>query len=136
MRAALMWTVNDLPAYGMASGWSTAGIMGCPICMDDTSAFHLQHGRTACYFDCYRRFLPQDHPYRRNKKAFIKIVRKEIARPKLTGEEIRVRVEEYSSAIKQPLIHPPGYGTDHKWTKKKHLLGSSILDHALNTAQP
>ncbi|KAL0290178.1 UNVERIFIED_CONTAM: hypothetical protein Sradi_7055500 [Sesamum radiatum] len=25
MRAALMWTVNDLPAYGMASGWSTAG---------------------------------------------------------------------------------------------------------------
>ncbi|KAL0329089.1 UNVERIFIED_CONTAM: hypothetical protein Sradi_4895600 [Sesamum radiatum] len=56
MRAALMWTVNDLPAYGMASGWSTAGIMGCPICMDDTSAFHLQHGRKACYFDCHRRF--------------------------------------------------------------------------------
>ncbi|KAL0290640.1 UNVERIFIED_CONTAM: hypothetical protein Scaly_2664400 [Sesamum calycinum] len=44
MRAALMWTVNDLPAYGMASGWSIAGVMGCPICMDDTRAFHLQHG--------------------------------------------------------------------------------------------
>ncbi|KAL0319891.1 UNVERIFIED_CONTAM: hypothetical protein Sradi_5250600 [Sesamum radiatum] len=28
MRAALMWTVNDLPAYGMASGWSIAGVMG------------------------------------------------------------------------------------------------------------
>ncbi|KAL0337462.1 UNVERIFIED_CONTAM: hypothetical protein Scaly_2021300 [Sesamum calycinum] len=26
MRAALMWTVNDLPAYGMASGWSIAGL--------------------------------------------------------------------------------------------------------------
>ncbi|KAL0340113.1 UNVERIFIED_CONTAM: hypothetical protein Sradi_4528100 [Sesamum radiatum] len=72
MRVALMWTVNDLPAYEMASGWSTVGIIGCPICMDDTSAFHLQHGRKACYFDCHRRFLPQDHPYRRNKKAFIK----------------------------------------------------------------
>ncbi|KAL0325330.1 UNVERIFIED_CONTAM: hypothetical protein Sradi_5102300 [Sesamum radiatum] len=119
MRAALMWTVNDLPAYGMASGWSTAGIMGCPICMDDTSAFYLQHGRKACYFDCHRRFLPQDHPYRRNKKAFIKNRQeRNIARPRLTGKEIRVRVEEYSSAIKQPLIHPPGYGTDHKWTKK------------------
>ncbi|KAL0288845.1 UNVERIFIED_CONTAM: hypothetical protein Sangu_2640700 [Sesamum angustifolium] len=45
-----LWTVNDLPAYGMGSGWSTAGIMGCPICMDDTSAFHLQHGRKA-YWD-------------------------------------------------------------------------------------
>ncbi|KAL0315365.1 UNVERIFIED_CONTAM: hypothetical protein Sradi_5414700 [Sesamum radiatum] len=28
MRATLMWTMNDLHAYGMASGWSTAGVMG------------------------------------------------------------------------------------------------------------
>ncbi|KAK4400294.1 hypothetical protein Sango_1135500 [Sesamum angolense] len=28
MRDALMWTVNDLPAYEMTSGWSTAGVMG------------------------------------------------------------------------------------------------------------
>ncbi|KAL0408293.1 UNVERIFIED_CONTAM: hypothetical protein Sradi_1763700 [Sesamum radiatum] len=28
MRAALMWTINDFPAYGMLSSWSTAGIMG------------------------------------------------------------------------------------------------------------
>ncbi|KAL0374013.1 UNVERIFIED_CONTAM: hypothetical protein Sradi_3317000 [Sesamum radiatum] len=119
MRAVLMWNVNDLSAYGMASGWSIAGIMGCPICMDDTRAFHLQHGRKACYFDYHRRFLPQDHPYRRNKKAFTKYRQeRNIARPTLTGEEIRVRMEEYSSAIKQPLTHPPGYGTDHKWMKK------------------
>ncbi|KAL0324750.1 UNVERIFIED_CONTAM: hypothetical protein Scaly_2442100 [Sesamum calycinum] len=30
-------------AYGMASRWTTARVMGCPICMDDTRAFHLQH---------------------------------------------------------------------------------------------
>ncbi|KAL0315258.1 UNVERIFIED_CONTAM: hypothetical protein Scaly_2873100 [Sesamum calycinum] len=30
MRAALMWTMNDLPTYGMAFGWSTAGVMRCP----------------------------------------------------------------------------------------------------------
>ncbi|KAL0456148.1 UNVERIFIED_CONTAM: hypothetical protein Slati_0954000 [Sesamum latifolium] len=65
MRAALMWTVNDLPAYGVAFGWSTAGVMGCPICMEDTRAFYLQNGRKACYFDCHRQFLPPDHPYRR-----------------------------------------------------------------------
>ncbi|KAK4392795.1 hypothetical protein Sango_2057300, partial [Sesamum angolense] len=52
MRAALMWTVNDVPAYGMASGWSTAEVMGCPNCMNDTRTIHLQHGRKACYFDC------------------------------------------------------------------------------------
>ncbi|KAL0329064.1 UNVERIFIED_CONTAM: hypothetical protein Sradi_4893100, partial [Sesamum radiatum] len=43
MWAVLMWTMNDLPVYGMMSGWSTAGVMGYPICMDDTRAFHLQH---------------------------------------------------------------------------------------------
>ncbi|KAL0315016.1 UNVERIFIED_CONTAM: hypothetical protein Scaly_2897300 [Sesamum calycinum] len=50
--------------------------------------------------------------------ASVVAYRKEILKPRLIGEEIRVRVEEYSSAIKQPLIHPLGYGTDHKWTKK------------------
>ncbi|KAL0427060.1 UNVERIFIED_CONTAM: hypothetical protein Slati_2880800 [Sesamum latifolium] len=53
MRVVLIWTVNNLPAYGMASGWSTAGVVGCPVCMDDTRAFHLQHGRKACYFGCH-----------------------------------------------------------------------------------
>ncbi|KAL0287962.1 UNVERIFIED_CONTAM: hypothetical protein Sangu_2668800 [Sesamum angustifolium] len=43
MRTALMWTANDLPAYGMASGWCTAGVMGCLVCMDDIRAFHLKH---------------------------------------------------------------------------------------------
>lgn len=30
MRAALMWTINDFPAYGMLSGWSTHGLLACP----------------------------------------------------------------------------------------------------------
>ncbi|KAL0423401.1 UNVERIFIED_CONTAM: hypothetical protein Sradi_0874900 [Sesamum radiatum] len=89
IRAALMWTMNDLPVYGIASGWSTAGIMGCPVCMDDTRAFHLQHGRKACYFDCHRHFLPGHHPYRRNKKAFTKNrVKNKVARPRLIGDHI------------------------------------------------
>ncbi|KAL0427833.1 UNVERIFIED_CONTAM: hypothetical protein Slati_2958100 [Sesamum latifolium] len=54
MRVALMWTVNDLPAYGMASGWSSAGVMGCLVCMKDTRAFYLQNGRKVCYIDCHR----------------------------------------------------------------------------------
>ncbi|KAL0336709.1 UNVERIFIED_CONTAM: hypothetical protein Sradi_4882800 [Sesamum radiatum] len=72
MRAALMWTVNKLPAYGMVFGWSTAGVMGCPVYMDGTRAFPLQYGRKACYFDCHKQFLPAHHPYRMNKKAIMK----------------------------------------------------------------
>ncbi|KAL0400301.1 UNVERIFIED_CONTAM: hypothetical protein Sradi_2373400 [Sesamum radiatum] len=73
----------------MVSGWSTAGVMGCPVSMDDTRAFHLQNGRKVCYFDCHRQFLPEHHPYRRNKKAFTKNhVENKVARPKLSGDQL------------------------------------------------
>ncbi|KAL0387661.1 UNVERIFIED_CONTAM: hypothetical protein Sradi_2647900 [Sesamum radiatum] len=118
MRATLMWTVNDFPAYGMLSSWSTAGIMGCLICMDNTGAFHLQHGRKACYFDCHRQFLKAGHPYRRNKKAFTKgRVEKNEAPPRSNGEEVWHSVRYFKSAIEDPVSYPPGYGTEHKWTK-------------------
>ncbi|KAL0306995.1 UNVERIFIED_CONTAM: hypothetical protein Sradi_6116800, partial [Sesamum radiatum] len=90
IRTAFMWTVNDLPAFGMAFRWSTTGVMGYPICMKDTRAFYLENSRKACYFDSHRQFLPPDHPYRRNKKAFTKNrVERKVARPRLTGEQIR-----------------------------------------------
>ncbi|KAL0374145.1 UNVERIFIED_CONTAM: hypothetical protein Sradi_3330200 [Sesamum radiatum] len=110
MRAALMWTMNHLPTYGTASGWSTVDVMGCPICMKDTRAFYLQNGRKACYFDCHKQFLPPDHPYHRNKKAFTKNrVERKVARPRLTGEQIRDWVEEFSVAVEGPLSLPDGY---------------------------
>ncbi|KAI3784074.1 hypothetical protein L1987_43166 [Smallanthus sonchifolius] len=31
MRAALLWTINDFPAYGYLSGWSTSGYKACPL---------------------------------------------------------------------------------------------------------
>ncbi|KAL0294795.1 UNVERIFIED_CONTAM: hypothetical protein Sradi_6868000 [Sesamum radiatum] len=71
MRAALMWTVNDLPAFGMASGWGSAGVMGCSV-----------------------------------------------ARPRLTGEQIRDWVEDFSLAVEVPLSLSDGYGVEYKWTKK------------------
>ncbi|CAL9016892.1 unnamed protein product, partial [Prunus brigantina] len=30
LRAVVMWTVNDFPAYAMVFGWSTKGYMACP----------------------------------------------------------------------------------------------------------
>ena len=32
MHAAVLWIVNDFPAYGDLSGWSTKGYKACPIC--------------------------------------------------------------------------------------------------------
>lgn len=72
MRAALMWTISDFPAYTMLSGWSTAGKQACPHCMSDSEAFTLPHSGKTSWFDNHRKFLPQDHPLRRNKNMFIR----------------------------------------------------------------
>ncbi|XP_039123357.1 uncharacterized protein LOC120259972 [Dioscorea cayenensis subsp. rotundata] len=44
MRAALMWTISDFPAFAMLSGWSTAGKKACPYCMDKSKSFSLVNG--------------------------------------------------------------------------------------------
>ena len=41
IRAALMWTINDFPAYRMLSGWSTHGKLAYPYCMENNKAFTL-----------------------------------------------------------------------------------------------
>ena len=88
MHAMLMWTVNDLPAYRLASGWSSTGAMRCPVCMEDTHSFYLQNGTKVCCFDCHRQFLPPDHLFRRNKKAFTKNrVERNVAQSRLMGED-------------------------------------------------
>ncbi len=45
MRAALMWTINDFPAYGNMSGWPTKGYLACPICnllLAIQTCYHMQ----------------------------------------------------------------------------------------------
>ena len=69
MRAALLWTINDFPAYSNLSGWSTKGALACPCCHKDTHSFFLKNGRKHCYMG-HRRFLPSDHIFRRQKRSF------------------------------------------------------------------
>jgi len=50
MRAALMWTINDFPTYGMVSGWSTHEKLACPYCMENNKASTLTNGGKASFF--------------------------------------------------------------------------------------
>nr|GEW73102.1 hypothetical protein [Tanacetum cinerariifolium] len=68
MKATLLWTVSDFPAYAMLSGWNTHGKLACPYCMGNMDSFQLHNGGKPCWFDCHRRFLPARHPYRRDRK--------------------------------------------------------------------
>lgn len=69
LRAAVMWTINDFPAYANLSGWSTKGQYACPCCGFQTASKWLQHGRKYCYMG-HRRWLAFDHKWRLNKKDF------------------------------------------------------------------
>ncbi|XP_050222348.1 uncharacterized protein LOC126672441 [Mercurialis annua] len=72
MKAALMWTINDFPAYSMMSGWSTSGRLACPHFMEDTDAFTLNKNGKQSWFDCHRTFLPPGHRFHRNVTGFSK----------------------------------------------------------------
>jgi len=122
MRAALMWTINDFPAYGMLSGRSTHGKLSCQYCMENNKAFTLTNRGKASFFYCHRRFLPHNHRYRKNiKDFFIGRVEKDVAPLRLCGEELHDVVPEYGDIVfglqsgKQKF---PGFGLTHNWVKR------------------
>lgn len=124
MRAVLMWTISDFPAYGMLSGWTTHGRLACPYCQDNTDAFQLKNGRKTCWFDCHRRYLPHDHPYRKSTTLFTK--NKKVfdgPPPEIDGKSILTQLRDFgveSTAKCGGNGHDPvyGYGEHHNWHKK------------------
>ncbi|RVW95087.1 hypothetical protein CK203_025580 [Vitis vinifera] len=69
IKVVLLWTINDFPAYGNLSGCVVKGYFACPICGEDTFSHRLKHGKKNSYTG-HRRFLPCNHPFRKQKKAF------------------------------------------------------------------
>ncbi|XP_038987114.1 uncharacterized protein LOC120112307 isoform X2 [Phoenix dactylifera] len=122
MRAALMWTINDFPAYGNMSGWPTKGYLACPICNEDASSERL---RSKIGYMGARRFLPENHTWRKSKLFNGKS--EDRSRPReFTGEEI---LEQINSGTYKPLgKHPSinkkrkrGKDADTIWAKKSIL---------------
>jgi hypothetical protein len=72
LRVAYLWSVHDFMAYAIFTGCSTHGRLTCLYCGLDTDCFCFAHGGKITYFDCHRLWLPRKHPFRSNKKNFIK----------------------------------------------------------------
>ncbi|XP_019237188.1 PREDICTED: uncharacterized protein LOC109217404 [Nicotiana attenuata] len=90
MCAAIMWTINDFPAYGNLSGWSTKGKFACPCCHKDTQSISLRS--KLCYMG-HRRLLPLDHPWRKNRRLFDGKVEKGVAPNPLTGDDVLMQLQ-------------------------------------------
>jgi hypothetical protein len=85
LHAILLWTIHDLPAYAMLSGWSTKGKFACPYCQKDTDYMWLKYGSKHCYIG-HRCFLPMNHSWRQNKISFNNMVETRESPMPLTGE--------------------------------------------------
>ena len=87
MRAVLMWTLHDFPAYGLISGLTTKGFKGCPICGPHTKSWRSTILRKNVYCNCHRRYLRPDHYFRGADRAFDNEANVEIEEPPLTGNQ-------------------------------------------------
>ena len=96
LRAVLMWTISDFPAYGLISGLTCKGYKGCPCCGPDTDARMAKTGDllpnrsirgSKIVYGGIRRYLPRNHPYCRNRR--FNGLQEHRARPRLlTGQDI------------------------------------------------
>ncbi|XP_024196087.1 uncharacterized protein LOC112199281 [Rosa chinensis] len=116
LRAALLWTINDFPAYANLSGWSTKGKMACPTCNDQRPHQWLNSWQKTIYYD-HRRFLPQNHRFRKNLE-FNSKVEKRLKPALLSGDDVVCQLTHVS----QPCF---GKGKKRKrcadhlnWTKR------------------
>nr|XP_016485194.1 PREDICTED: uncharacterized protein LOC107805637 [Nicotiana tabacum] len=87
MRASLLWTLNDFPAYAYLSGWSTKGALACPSCNKETPSTRLKYGRKFSYMGT-RRFLSPNHKWRGNKRDFNGEVERRPTPKIISGDDI------------------------------------------------
>ena len=87
LRAILLWTINDFPAYGLISGQQTKGYQGCPHCVTDTYANHSHSLKKMVYLRS-RRWLLRGHRFCRARLAFDRNVELREAPQRPSGEEI------------------------------------------------
>jgi hypothetical protein len=74
LRAMVIGTIHDLPAYGVVAGCTTKGYYSCPVCGPNTrsrrsSALHKN------VYEHHRNFLPQDHNIRADVRNYGKYER-------------------------------------------------------------
>lgn len=87
LRALLLWTIHDFPAYGLVAGCMTKGFRACPVCGPSTKLKQSVALKKNVYDDQHRRWLPIGHPFRTN-LAFNGRVEVEVAPSRLSAEEV------------------------------------------------
>jgi hypothetical protein len=74
------------------------------------------------FFYCHRRFLLLNHRYRKNRKDFfVGRVEKDVASPRLSGEELHDIISEYGDIVfglQSGKQNFSSFGLTHNWVKQ------------------
>ncbi|KAL0546713.1 hypothetical protein IC582_016625 [Cucumis melo] len=129
LKAILLWTINDFPAYGNLCGCTVKGYHACPICGEKTSSIYLPKGRKMAYIG-HRKFLPRHHPYRKQKKVFNGAQELELAPEPLSGEEIFIQTSKYKHSFGKRTMNEKNSEMSSSGTywKKKSIFLIRILE--------
>ncbi|KAL6211083.1 hypothetical protein ACLB2K_016311 [Fragaria x ananassa] len=92
MHVMVVGTISDFPARGMLSGNVVRGYKACPECLSDEGS--SSHCNKICKLG-HRAFLPYNHEWRFDDKAFDGTVEHGVPPRRWTGEEILAVLNEY-----------------------------------------
>jgi hypothetical protein len=70
LRAILLWTIHDFPAYGIVSGCVTKEYKGCPVCGPNTISRRSITLRKCVHDNQHQKWLPEGHPFRSMTESF------------------------------------------------------------------
>jgi hypothetical protein len=131
IKVALIWTINDFPAFRMVSSWSMHEKLTCTYCMENNKAFMLTNDYKTSFFYYHRRFLPMDHKYRKNiNDFFVGRVERDVASPLSLSEKLYDMVSKYDyimfgfQSSKQKFFY---FDLTNNWVKQKYFLRASLL---------
>jgi hypothetical protein len=119
LRAAYLWSIHDYLRYDKFVGWCVHGRLNYPICMEDSDAYRLEHDKKVTFFDCRRRFLLLSHPFRGDRKSFMKCKTVRKGPPK---RKLRANITQMLNDLKELENGKfEGYSENHNWTHKSYL---------------
>ncbi|CAM8885029.1 unnamed protein product [Rhodiola kirilowii] len=132
MKAAVMWTISDLPGLGMLRGIKTKGYKACPLCLDEIDATHIT-GRMS--YQGHQRWLPRDHDWRFAANRFNGEIEHREPPTSLSGTEIFAQISshDYPTLSLHPEFMQRGVTERLCWT---HVYVFYLLPYWQSHCQP
>ena len=88
LKAMLIWTIGDFPAYGVLAGCTTNGFVGCPVCGEGFRSRRSKALHKNIFCGCSRRWLLEmDHHMRFDAEQF-GTVEQRVAPTPVTGDTV------------------------------------------------